>query len=94
MAKLSGDIQIFSRVSFLDKLLFTKHMSVMVKAGIPVPEALDTLIAQQKSAALIKILKTVLKEVENGESLARAMEKHHKVFDQFYISLIEVGEES
>ena len=94
MAKLSGDIQIFSRVSFLDKLLFTKHMATMVKAGIPVPEALDTLSAQQRSAALVKILKAVLKEIENGQSLAHAMRGHPKVFDQFYISLIEVGEES
>lgn len=94
MAKLSGDIQIYSRISFLDKLLFTKHIATMVKSGIPVPEALAMLIDQQKSAAFARILKIVLKEVENGQSLARAMEKHHKVFDQFYISLIEVGEES
>ena len=78
----------------MDKLLFTKHMSTMVKSGIPVPEALDMLIAQQKSAAFARILKIVLKEIENGQSLARAMEKHPKVFDQFYVSLIEVGEES
>ena len=94
MPKLNAQIRIFSRISFLEKLLFTKHLATMVKAGIPVPEAFATLIEQSKSQALIAVLKGILKQVENGQSLAKAMQKHPKVFDQFYISLIEVGEES
>ena len=47
--KFTNQIQIFSRVNFLDKLLFTKHLSIMIKAGIPITEALATLIDQIKS---------------------------------------------
>ena len=94
MPKLNAQIKIFSRVKFVEKLLFTKHLATMVKAGIPVAEALSTLIEQNKSSPLAPILKSILKDVENGQSVSKSMRKHPKVFDQFYISLIEVGEES
>lgn len=94
MPKLTAQIQIFSRVKFVEKLLFTKHLATMVKAGIPVAEALSTLIEQSESSPLAPILKSILKDVENGQSVSKSMRKHPKVFDQFYISLIEVGEES
>lgn len=92
--KLSAQIEILSRVGFLDKLLFTKHLTTMIKAGIPIAEALKTLVDQTKSASFKKVLSAVLADVENGQSLAKSLGKHPKVFDQFYISLIEVGEES
>lgn len=88
------DIQIFSKVPFLDKLLFTKHLATMVKAGIPIAEALATLVDQTKSKVFKKVLAGVLADVENGQSLAKSLEKFPKVFDRFYTSLIEIGEES
>lgn len=92
--KLAAQIQIFSKVSFLDKLLFTKHLAVMIKAGIPITEALATLVDQTKSQAFKKVLSGVLSDVENGQSLAKSLEKFPKVFDEFYVSLVEIGEES
>lgn len=84
----------FNKVRYLDRLLFTKHLSTMVKAGIPITEALNTLIDQTKSKVFRSVLEDVLSGVENGQSLAKSMAKHPEVFDQFYISLIEVSEES
>lgn len=81
-------------VSFLDKLLFTKHLAVMIRSGITVAESLETLVAQTKSSHFRHILSLVLADVENGKSLATALQKHPAVFDQFYTSLVEVGEES
>lgn len=92
--KATAQIQIFNRVSFLDKLLFTKHLAVMVKAGIPLTEALATLVDQTKRNAFKKVLSGVLSDIENGQSLAKSLEKFPKVFDQFYVSLIAIGEES
>lgn len=92
--KLTAQIQILSRVNFLDKLLFTKHLATMIKAGIPIAEALATLVDQTKSLQFKKVLSGVLADVENGQSLAKSLQKYPRVFDQFYISLIEVGEES
>lgn len=91
---LSAQLPFIGRVSFLDKLLFTKHLSVMIKAGITLSESLDILIAQSKSGVFKKTLAKVSEDVKNGQRLTVAFGKNPKVFDQFYISLISVGEES
>lgn len=85
---------ILSKVSFQEKILFTKHLATMYRAGIPITEALSTLIAQTRSAAFKRILKEVLSDIDNGQSLAKALKKHPRVFDEFYVSLISVSEES
>jgi len=91
---LTAQIPIFSRVSFLEKLLFTKHLSIMIKSGLVISESIHTLIEQTKSVTFRNILTAIVTDIENGKPLASALSKHPKVFDQFYISLIEVGEES
>lgn len=85
---------ILNNIKFQDKVIFTKHLGTMVKAGIPIVEALSTLATNQKSKYFTKVLKQVTFDVENGKSLADALKKHKDVFNQFYISLVEVGEES
>lgn len=84
----------FSSVSFLEKLLFTKHLAVMIKSGLVLSESIHTLIEQTKSLTFRNILISLVVDIENGKPLASALSKHPNVFDQFYISLIEVGEES
>lgn len=81
-------------VPFKEKLLFTKHLSVMIQSGLTLTDALDTLIEQNKTQALRSILEGVMKDIKNGQPLSHALKKYPKVFDSFYISLVEVGEES
>lgn len=92
--KTGENKEFFSRVSFVDKLLFTKHLSVMLKSGVPLADALDTLSKQTRSSALKKVIDKLLSDVRNGQSLGIALKKHPKTFDLFYISLIDIGEES
>lgn len=66
----------------------------MIKSGITITEAIDILATQTKSAKFHHVLTEILKDIRNGKTLAQALRKHPKVFDQFYSSLIEVGEES
>jgi type IV pilus assembly protein PilC len=87
-------IDFWNRVSLVEKLLFTKHLAVMVKSGISLIEALETLESQVKSNYFKIILNRVEEEIKNGQSLATALGKYPRVFDQFYLSLIEVGEAS
>jgi len=87
-------MNIFDRVSFLEKLLFTKHLGTMVKSGIPIAEALDVLRTQTKSTPFRKVLSGILASVENGQTLSKSFGKYPKVFNEFYLSLIEIGEES
>lgn len=86
--------EVFSHISFLDKLLFTKHLSVMVRSGIPLSESISTLISQTKNSSFKNVLQKILTDIENGESFTKALKKHERIFDDFYRSLIEIGEES
>jgi type IV pilus assembly protein PilC len=92
--KIPAWVPLVPKVTFLDKLLFTKHLSIMIKSGIIISEALETLISQSKSKVFVRVISEVLADVENGQSLSRAMAKHPEVFEEFYVSLISVGEES
>jgi len=84
----------FNRFSFLDKLFFTKHLSIMLKSGIALPEALESLEDQAKGSASKKILNGIAADVQKGKSLEHAFSKYPKAFDPLYISLIKVGEHS
>lgn len=84
----------FDRISFNEKMFFTKHLTVMLKSGIPITDVLETLIAQAKSEAFKKILQQVYEDVSKGQSLEKAFSKHPKAFNTFYLSLVRVGEES
>lgn len=81
-------------IPFQEKILFTKHLSTMYKAGIPLPEIIQTLISQTKSDSFKKVLRHVISEIENGQSLSKALAVYPKIFDQFYVSLIQISEES
>lgn len=84
----------FRGVSFVDKLMFTKHLSVMVKAGIPLSDAILTLKEQSNNPKFKDTMTGVLSDVENGQSLAKSLGKYPKIFDSFYLNLIHIGEES
>lgn len=88
------DIVLIKRVSFVDKLMFTKHLSIMIKSGVPISEALETLAGNTKSSYFKEILINTLKSVENGKPLYKSLEKYPKVFDGFFVNLIKISEES
>lgn len=92
--KKPAKFDFFNKISFQEKTLFTKHLATMYKSGIPVTDALTTLIEQTSSGAFKRILRGVLDDIDNGQTLAKALAKHPKAFDDFYISLVRVSEES
>jgi type IV pilus assembly protein PilC len=94
MINLSAQITFAATPKKIDVLLFTKHLSVMLKAAIPLVEAIETLQEQSGSPQLKKILIKVTEDIRNGSSLAKALAKFPKVFDHFYVSLVEVSESS
>lgn len=85
---------ILNGVSFSEKFFFTKNLAVMLKSGIPISEVFGTLEEQAKSGTFKKILKKVKEDVSRGQSLEKGLSPYPKVFDQFYLSLIKVGERS
>ncbi len=81
-------------IRFLDKVLFTKHLAVMIRSGIPLSEGLEALTTQARSTAFKGVLQEVTKDIINGQQLAKAISKHPNAFSEFYVGLIKVGEES
>ncbi|MBI2337951.1 type II secretion system F family protein [Candidatus Daviesbacteria bacterium] len=84
---------ILFRVTPLDILFFTKHLSVMLKSGIPLAESIQTLKNQTKNLTLKNILTGIYTDVENGQSLETALSKH-SAFSSLYVNLIAIGEKS
>jgi type IV pilus assembly protein PilC len=91
---LNFNINLSSKVKFVDKLVFTKHLAIMIKSGISLSEAVSTLALQSKGSPLGKVLKSVEKDIKNGGSLTDALKKFPKVFNNFYTSMIDIGEQA
>lgn len=82
------------RVPFLDKMLFAKHLAIMLHAGMPLFKAIDTLKDQTNSKRFKEILREVLARLREGESLALSLSRWQKDFGSLYIQIIRIGEES
>jgi len=81
-------------VSQKEKIFFAEHLSLMIKGGIPIAEALETLRDETKSRTFKKVLNEILRRILEGESLEKAFSKYPKIFDRFFLSIISVGEKS
>src|SRR3989344_6993451 len=79
-------------VSTNEVVTFTRQLSTMLSAGLPLTDAISILRNQTKSANFSRILTQVEQDVEGGMSLSSALSKHHRAFDIVYIKLIEAGE--
>jgi len=81
-------LPILGKVSYLDKFLFVKHLAMMIKAGLPLREAVVEIREQTKSRRFKRVLNNVIGHLDNGESLANSLSKHPAVFDELFINLI------
>ena len=72
--------------------LFTKQLSILQDAGLPILRSLRILETQQKSGRLKNALMDVGDEIESGATLSEAMAKSPKVFNRLYINMIKAGE--
>ena len=72
--------------------LFTRQFSVMLDAGLPLVQCLEILGSQEPNANFGQIITKVKSDVEQGASLAEAMGKQPKAFDNLYVNMIAAGE--
>ncbi|HET6893460.1 MAG TPA: type II secretion system F family protein [Pyrinomonadaceae bacterium] len=72
--------------------IFTRQFSVMIDAGLPLVQCLDILGQQQDNKFFQQSLFQVRQDVEEGATLAAAMARHPKIFDQLYTNMVEAGE--
>ena len=64
----------------------------MLKAGVPLIDALDSVHSDQTNPLLSNTINTVIEDVSGGTSLSRAMGKHPKVFNTMFVNIIKAGE--
>lgn len=90
---LSADIgQIISRPNVKDVVVFTRQLSTLVDADMPISEGLRTLAKQMEKPAFKKIIAEISEAVESGSSLSSALAKYPKLFSTFYVKLVQSGE--
>jgi type IV pilus assembly protein PilC len=80
------------KVSAKRLAIFTRQFSVMIDAGLPLVQCLEILGSQQDYKPFHKIILAVRQDVEGGQSLAEAMRKHSKAFDDLYVNMVAAGE--
>lgn len=80
------------KVTTKDISLATRQLATMIDAGLPIVQCLDILAQQSDSKLLCKTISTVKKDVEGGSTLADALRKHPKIFDDLYVNMVEAGE--
>ena len=80
------------KVKSKDLSIFTRQFSVMIDAGLPLVQCLEILAQQQDNKYFQQVLMQVRQDVEEGSTLATAMSRHPKVFDQLYSNMVEAGE--
>ncbi len=80
------------RVSLVEKMIFSRHLSVMIEAGLSLSQSLEVLAEQSKSPKFKKIINQVKENIRQGESFANSLAKHPKVFNELYVNMVKVGE--
>jgi type IV pilus assembly protein PilC len=71
---------------------FTRQLSAMISAGVPLLRSLTSIEKHEEDKALKKILGTVVKDVEGGMPLGTALGKHPNTFNDIYVNMVHAGE--
>jgi type IV pilus assembly protein PilC len=91
---VKGFRRYFNRVKIKEKVIFSRQLSTLINAGLPLVQALRTVNQQTPSKALKLVVGKVIADVEAGSTLSTAMAKHPQVFNRVYVSLVAAGETS
>ncbi len=85
---------LFQRVRRKDITAFTREISALLEAAIPISKALHSLGEKEHNPKLKELILGLAEAVKQGRSLSEAMEDHPKAFDSLYTSMVRVGEEA
>ncbi len=85
---------VWSRVSRLDRIFFTKHLLTMIESGISLDQAIKITAEQTTNRHLREVLLDLHSRVQKGQTFYSALAQHPKYFSNFYVSLVKVGESS
>lgn len=93
-ASNSGPSRFRNRISTKQKIVFSRQMSTLINAGLPLVQSLRNVADQTENKTFKLVINKVITDVEGGSSFHDALAKHPKVFNEIYINLIAAGEVS
>src|SRR5689334_9426635 len=96
-AKKKGDIDLlkfFRRIGAADIAVMTRQLATLVRAGIPLVDAIGALVDQVEKEELKRVLTVVREKLNEGTSFAKALEQHPKAFPPIFINMVAAGEAS
>jgi type IV pilus assembly protein PilC len=79
-------------IKMRDIVIFTRQFSTMINSGLPLVQALDILATQSENPALKDVTRQVVFDVESGNTVADALQKHPKAFTDLYVNMVAAGE--
>jgi len=82
----------FSSVSIVEKMVLARHLSAMIKAGLPLDRGLRVLAAQSKSPRFRQVLAEVEQKIRGGRPFSDSLAEYPDVFPELFISMVRVGE--
>jgi type IV pilus assembly protein PilC len=80
------------RVALADQVIFTRQLATMIDAGLAMVQCLQALAEQTTNKAMRDVIRDVCTRVEGGDSFSEALQKHPKVFNRLYYSMVSAGE--
>ncbi len=88
------DIAFLNRIQTKDLVMFSRQLAVMSSATLPIVQSLRILSEQTENPKLQKIIDEIADDVDGGEKLSNSLERHPKVFSDFFIAMVRSGETS
>lgn len=79
-------------IPLADQVMFTRQLATMVDAGLAMVQSLQALAEQTQNKAMRDVIKDICARVEAGDSFSEALQKHPKVFNRLYVSMVGAGE--
>ncbi|HMS23367.1 MAG TPA: type II secretion system F family protein [Candidatus Saccharibacteria bacterium] len=83
-----------NRIKTKDKVLFSRQLSTLINAGLPLVQSLRNVAGQTQNKNLQNVINIVITDVESGKSFSDALARHPVVFDSIFINLVAAGEAS
>ncbi len=85
-------IRVLERVTRRDVIFFTTQLSTIISTGVNLIDGLRGIETQIVKAPMKKVVAGLIRNIESGDSLSTAMEKHPKAFDELYVNIVRAGE--
>lgn len=87
-------LRLSDRITTKDKIVFSRQLSTLIAAGIPLAQSLRTVSEQTENKQMRGVIDEIIADVEGGKALSDSFAKHPKVFSKVFLALIQSGEAS